>query len=152
MSRLKKKCGSHKLSKDVATNYKCGNSEEYVLISFAFVTENKKYNFDYFRDSMHREEIAARRSLDRLLNELSINTWLALGQRSKYQIGGFEKIPCDSCNNSIFNKFPVSPDSNIHSFRFGDGDSYRMIGIKPTNCHRINILGYDFDHSAYNHG
>lgn len=92
MSRLKKKCGSHKLSKDVATNYKCGNSEEYVLISFAFVTENKKYNFDYFRDSMHREEIAARRSLDRLLNELSINTWLALGQRSKYQIGGFEKF------------------------------------------------------------
>lgn len=94
----------------------------------------------------------ARIALGELLEELSKNTWQELTQRSKYQKGGFEKIPYSSCKESIFNKFKITPDTSIYSFRFGKGDAYRLLGIKPTSCHKLNILGYDFDYSAYDHG
>lgn len=152
MSKLKKKTSHSKISKDVVSNYDCWNSEKFVLLSFAFVTGNKDYNFNYFESSRAREELSARIALDELLEELSKNTWQELTQRSKYQKGGFEKIPYSSCKESIFNKFKITPDTSIYSFRFGKGDAYRLLGIKPTSCHKLNILGYDFDYSAYDHG
>ena len=89
--------------------------------------------------------------MDVLLKELSQKTWLELSRRTKYQIGGFEKLRYDQINVSPVN-LTMPKDENILSFRFGSADAYRLLGCRKDGCNVLYVIGYDFDFSAYDHG
>lgn len=128
----------------------CNNDKAMPLFSFAFTTETKNYNFNYFNNDF-RKELDVRQNLDRLLKEISSNTWVSLSSRSRYQLGGFETLSFDQVSCSPHN-LTLAKDENIFSFRFGPADSYRLLGCRKHGCQVLYIIGYDFNHSAYDHG
>lgn len=128
----------------------CHNERQNVLVSFDSVTDSKVYNFEYFSQNI-RNELYARKCLDELLLEVSINTWTSLGLRDRKTLGGYESLPACCIKDSIKQKVFLSPDSKIMSFIFGQ-KNYRLLGVKPTACGALHVIGYDFDFSAYDHG
>lgn len=149
MSKLKSARQEGKLKKQDVVEV-CFNKSMHLGFSLEKLTDNSDYNFDYFKDRA-RDELFARKELDKLLCEISSNSWIELGRRNKKQFGGYEKIPYDECAAGIFKKTDITPDVNVWSFRFGAGE-YRMLAYKLQGCNILCILGFDFHHNAYNHG
>lgn len=124
-----------------------------VSFNFMYLTDNKEHNFDFFRKDM-RERHDAYQELCKRLKELSCNNmdfWKKAGK-----LRGCEPIPYESFSDtfkSILSQIEiVSTDSQLAVFRFSNSD-YRIIGkagIFEENT--IYIIGFDFNHSAYNHG
>lgn len=118
--------------------------------SFSYLTKNKSYNFRHFEKVCNiRQEAEVYRQLDKLLLDLSINRWVDIICRDKEGFGGYESLTYDRLYFSP-NNLPLSSDTKISVIRFGNDDAYRLIGYwkNPT----LYILGYDFNHSAYDHG
>ena len=119
-----------------------------LAFSFAHVTEKKNFNFSHFKSDA-RKENDARRGLDELLQELSRHSMLQLRDRGKEAFGGFEKLPRGRVRfNPSWN---LPEDENVYIFRFKSG-GYRMLCVKDKKREVLYIIGFDFDHSAYDHG
>ena len=127
----------------------CQNDKLLPLFSFAHITRNSWYTFEYFKDS--NAQLSCREELDQLFLELSKTSWLDLSRRRKEQFGGFETIPFGQINFYPDN-IELTKDTKILSFRFGAGDKFRMLGYRIERCQAFYIIGYDFNHSAYLHG
>lgn len=152
MLRLKSGAQNKKLKQELCPDKVCSSKNSHLGFSLEMLTDSKKYTFDYFASNV-RNECDARKYLDALLKEVSSHSWIELGKRGRKQLGGFEKIPYDSCTEAIFKRSGLTPDANIWSFTFGTGISdYRMLAYKYSRCDILYILGFDFDHSVYNHG
>lgn len=126
----------------------CLNDNKSPVFSFAHVTSNKNYCFDFFNNN--RDNLECRKALDELLALLSNSAWKELSGRRKAIAGGFETLYFDFLNFQPQN-IALKKDEKIFVFRFGKGDAYRLMGFKKEcNC-TLYIIGYDFDHSAYDH-
>lgn len=74
------------------------------------------------------------------------SNWHNLFSRDKTH--GFESIPSKQLKFRP-NNYKLTPDSKVLVIRFKK-QKYRMIGMKKNNI--FHVFGFDFDHSAYNHG
>lgn len=131
----------------------CHIKQPHVLISFAFVTSKKQYNFNHYKKEL-RNELNARRALDELLEFITKRSWVELAGIPKEQLGGYETMAWDviqSQHDLSIDGVILAPDTKVHVFRFGSRD-YRVVGLKDTACHEMKIIAYDFDHSLYQHG
>lgn len=150
---LKSSKSDKKFSKDTSKvqNKECVNERGRVIFSFCYMTSNPIHNFKYYKKADKNNELLARQHLSQFLMELSSNTWMEIGKRRKDQKCGIDSIPY---NRIVFSPVELSPseDSKVFSFRFGNADSFRLLGIKEKDCPVLHIIGYDFNFSAYDHG
>ena len=145
MSKLKKQNVKSKVSSTPDVD-KCPQN---VSFSMEHLTKNKQYNFDFFSDDTHRKINAKAAVYDRL-EELSKNTWLYWNGLSKNQ--GCETLKCDRIRFSP-SGYIFTNDEKVIVFRFSFlGSDCRILGIKKSPCSVFYIIGFDFDHSAYDHG
>ena len=115
------------------------------IFCFKSITSKDDYNFNFFNKDKSRKHEAAFYLIDKLRN-LSKKSWeelLSLPKKTAY-----ETLPMSIMNYN----FGLGKDEKIISIRFGNGGAYRILGIKRYDCPIFDILGFDFNHSSYNHG
>ncbi len=118
------------------------------VLSFAYLTTNSKYNFDYFGKDKHNRITAKAELIDRLI-QLTQETWVYWQSLSKFQ-GGLETLKAsDICFSP--KDYEFSEDEKVIVFRFCSGD-YRIIGFQNSSSPTYYIIGFDFNYSAYDHG
>lgn len=118
-----------------------------ITFSWRYLTTNKKYTFDKFKKDV-RAELKARQALSELLIALSKCQWTDITGKRKDDFCGFETLENSSLNFAP-SGYVFSNDEKVVIFRFG-GNSYRLIGIQDREV--LEIIGYDLNHDAYNHG
>lgn len=118
--------------------------------SFAHLSRNKDRNFDFFKKSVREKEQAYSMMLH-LLMEVSDQSILILRERGKQQTGGYETLPQSIVNCQPHN-LTLYKDEDIYSFRFGTQDKYRMLCIFDRERIVFDVIGFDWDFSAYPHG
>lgn len=137
-------------------NPACFVPESTIFLSFQYITKDKRYNFDYiYKQGGNALKII--KPLFECIEAISDSTWKDLRLRGKRAVGGFETLEYYNFKDVIANKLPsdknISSDTKLYTFRFGSEDKYRMIGFKSRRCKAaMHIIGFDFDHSLYNHG
>ena len=124
-----------------------------VSFNFKYLTDNKSFNFEYFSNDM-RNRHDAYEALCKRLQELSCFGIDKLMYMQKTQ--RCESIPYinfDDSFKSVLDKIEVvSKDSKLWIFRFSSGN-YRIIAKSNVlDGNILYIVGFDFDHSAYDHG
>ena len=126
-------------------------ADQYPSFSFRYLTKNRSYNFGYFSDD--RSRMLSCEGLICRMQELSTEPWVALLQKGKAV--GIEMIDYSRLNFSAPEEAKLNADSKVYVIRF---DTYhgakdgRIIGFKESPCSVLNIIGFDFDFSAYDHG
>lgn len=124
------------------------------VFCFRYLTTNNDYDFT----KMTTEQKCA---LLMRLKELSSYSWTELMNLPKEQ--GLETIKYERLNFSIPNnriaienngnaeEIVIKKTDKIFVFRFNN-EECRMLGYKRKSCAILHIIGFDLDHSAYNHG
>ncbi|ERL26421.1 MULTISPECIES: hypothetical protein [unclassified Leptotrichia] len=141
---------SKKIKKLKNNNFK--NISEVKLLSypvfcFRYLTKNKNYNFNRFKNSKESNE-AKGIVLDKLM-DIQLKSWLDLHQQNKRT--GIETLSIENINFSPYD-YETSKDQKVYVFRL-NSQNWRMIGIKSEiNTDVLHIIGFDFDFTAYNHG
>ena len=158
MSKLKNKKDDNKISLDSKhdeTN--CKQRKEDILLEFGCITDNNRYSFKALKELQKEQPNVIEQFLE-LIITISKENWTTLCNRGKRTKGGFETLNYSDIRCSIVDNYwkaagRFSGDKKLHVFRFGKGDSYRMVGYKSPNCSRaFHILAFDLDFSLYNHG
>lgn len=152
--KLKNKPTKHNV-KDVEKTSRveclCFNATKHIAVSFEYLTDDDRYNLNYFQGDV-KAHLNAYRKLHELLVKINQSSWVELRQLQKYTFGGFETLPYSSIKTSVLKKAIVlTPDTKVFSFRFGSS-GYRLLGFKADSCHTLYVVGFDFNHSAYDHG
>jgi hypothetical protein len=147
-SKALKKTQTPKLKKQKtdSSSTPAGSSSN-ISFSFQSVTGKQKHNLHFFDEKNGTEQI---QKLFENLQDWSSQTWNALAARSKRN--GFETIPLSEFKEDISDQagFPVSKDTKILIFRFGD---CRLACLKEEgNTPLLSVLGFDWDFSLYDHG
>lgn len=144
----------HKQKGKVSTDRIERHKEEIVCpshpaFSFEYVTSNKHYSFEYFKDRNDKRKAST--ALVQKLHELSLISWTDIILRDKEM--GMESMPFHVLNFSPLSEFSktITKDAKFMAFRFNN-QSNRLIGIKSEACPIFHIIGYDFDYTAYSHG
>ena len=120
-----------------------------ISVSLRYLTPNKNFNFDFFGKNFRDKATAFEKSIE-FLQHLTSKTMLEISTLSKFDVCGFETIPFAQIK---FNPDVVilGKDAKIHVFRFGTGGNYRMLGFFEGEQALLNIIGFDFNFSAYSH-
>lgn len=142
--------GLKQISDKVAKISNGKNQTERKCLSFnlANLTSNDDFNFSYFHDDV-RNECDAYRQLFLFLVFLSDKTFFDLMGLRKEQRGGFEQIPLNEIGFRP-SGIELTDDVRITVFRFGSG-KYRLLGLFEKGNAVFNIIGFDFNYSAYEH-
>jgi hypothetical protein len=124
--------------------------KEYPAFSFRYMTTNKDYNFQHFKNDTHNAMEASHFLVSKLM-EVSQHNILELLSWGKER--GFETIPHVQIRKEIFvDGIALPDDDKLYILRFGHQD-YRMICFKQPDANGLfHIVLLDFDHSAYAHG
>lgn len=115
---------------------------------FRYITTNRGYTFNRFQKDFRREN-TIRKELDELLLYLSNNSWqevISCRKRSRY---GYETIQYSRICFKANPPGQFAPDITVSVFRFCNQEC-RLLGVWEEPV--LYVIGYDFDHSAYNHG
>lgn len=148
-SKLKPKIQSNKITGKSNENQGC-SSDQHPWFSFRYMTKNKDFSLDFFADGREKEITLS--CLFARLEELSKRPWVYWMQQPKYT--GLETMRYEQLNFSASEDSNLSKDTTIYIFRF---DTYqgarkgRIIGFKNNPCSVFQIIGYDFNFSAYSH-
>lgn len=146
MGNLKKQEQKIKITGKDSPTPKC-SSDQYPSFSFRYLTTNRRYNFSAVPpDGDHDSTYDA---LFLRLVEISSESWTYWGQLRKEM--GYETIPYGQIRFQASGLPFISNDSKIIVFRF-NGGSMRILGYKKAPCATLQIIGFDFDYSAYDHG
>lgn len=120
--------------------------------SFTYLTSNSKYNFSYCDKEKETKGNLLASAIIRKLDEISRETWQHWGALDK-KSGGYEKL--DYSRIAFKANTKLTPDENVYIFRFKykncDGKDGRILGIREDACPVFEIIGFDFDYSAYKH-
>lgn len=127
--------------------------ESCISVSFRYLSNNKRRNFDFFGDKRLREKNRAAEQFFSFLQRLTGKHRLEIMKLPKDVDCGFENlrfstVNCTPCGCNL----PV--DKLISVFRFGDngnGGNYRLLGFFESNSPVLYVIGFDFDYSAYPH-
>ncbi|MCI5892104.1 MAG: hypothetical protein MRZ66_01690 [Clostridiales bacterium] len=128
------------------------HGEHCISFSFNCITNNKKYNFEYFKNSKYEYNKMAASLLEKLML-LSQYKWEQLIHSGRKNQLGFEDMQYGEIgfNTPREDFLSLSKDSKVYVFRFNN-NKMRMISAKRDKCPIIHIIGFDFDFSAYDHG
>ena len=118
----------------------------HISLSWQYMTSNKKFTLDYFADDV-RSKSQAMEGIFELIHEISSHDWTEILSRRKKSFGGCESIWAKQIKFSP-SGYTLSDDEKIFVFRFKH--KFRLLGIQDKDI--LYVIGYDFDHSAYNHG
>lgn len=133
---------NNRLSKN--NNYE--NNDEYPIFAFQYITTNKDYNINYFKKSV-RDKCKAYSSMFHKIDLMERTSWKELFNADKYK--GFESMNISQVKFKPNPLKQVSNDQKVLVVRF-NREKYRMIGIKEKNV--FQVIGFDFNYKAYNHG
>lgn len=141
MSKIKKSKKQNKF-KEISDIKSLG----YPVFCFKHLTNNKNFNFEYFKIIKEKTE-AKGIILDKLI-EIQNKTWFELHQMNK-------KVELETLSIEIINfepnNYEFSKDQKVYVFRL-NSQKWRMIGIKSGhNNDVLHIIGFDFNFSAYRH-
>lgn len=127
-----------------------GDCEQFPTFSFRYLTTNSKFNFGYFRPAQARDMREAKYNLYDRIEEICRKDWRYWGSLNKRS--GFETLDYSRLKFSP-TELEISKDEKVFIFRFNihDNDA-RIIGIRVGKCPIFHVIGYDLDHSAYDHG
>lgn len=114
------------------------------------MTTNKDFNFRFFNKEL-RAEVQFFEQLIEFLKKLTAKTELDIIGLDKRKECGYETLEFEEINFKPAN-CTLSKDAKICVFRFGDGDKYRLLGFFEKKQTALNIIGFDFNYSAYDHG
>lgn len=119
-------------------------------LSFRYLTDNKKFNFQYFRENKTELGEMAPALFERLV-EITSRSWEENRALGKYE-GGYEVIPYRELKFHADSSCDLlTENSQILVFRYS-GKRYRILGFRDGQNPVYYIIGFDFDHDAYNHG
>ncbi len=135
-------CDTNKLSK----NIKYENKDECPVFAFQYVTTNKDYNINYFKKRV-RDKCKAYSSMFHQIDIMEKTSWKELFNAGKNK--GIESIDISQVKFRPNSLKKVSKDQKVLVVRF-NREKYRMIGIKEKNV--FQVIGFDFNYNAYNHG
>jgi hypothetical protein len=146
LSRAKKPVPDNRLPKPARA--RGGDCPQVPAFSFAYLTANKRYALDGVSDASARRELAAN-IVDRLC-EICQRDWKHWYSLPKER--GIESLPMHRINFSPSAAAPT-PDKKILVFRVKGhaGSDARILGMREDGCPILFIIGFDFDHSAYDH-
>lgn len=151
MSQHKLKSNKTLKRLNIEVQRKCHIDNGKIILSFRHLTTNKRYNFEYFKNTDIRKNLEARQALDKLFIEITKIEWGEAIRRGKNRFGGCEKFPKYQLADIKIPNMKVTDDTPIYTFRFGNQDEYRVCGIKEKGCHALYIIAYDFNYSLYKH-
>ena len=148
----------NKKAKSPKTNLKISRNaapitENTISVSLQFLSKNKLRNFDFFSKSDFRQKAHALDQFLDFIKRLTSKTRLEISSLSKNDDCGFEEIPFAQINCNPDRK-TLAKDAKICVFRFGNngsGGDYRLLGIFDSGFPVLNIIGFDFNYSAYDH-
>ena len=122
-------------------------------VTFRYLSKNKARNFEFFGHKDLRRKADALEQLIAFLQRLTSKTLLEVLKLPKDKDYG-----CESMKYSAVNCRPhlctLEADDLIFVFRFGDngsGGDYRLLGFFEDRSAVFNVIGVDFDYSAYQH-
>lgn len=124
--------------------------ENKISVSFQFLTKNNRHNFNFFSKTNFRLKTSAFEQLFEFLQTLTSKTQLEIANLPKER--GFELIALSQLKFKP--ALTLGQDTKICVFRFGDnsnGGDYRLLGFFEHGQNVLEIIGFDFDYSAYNH-
>ncbi len=130
-----------------------GKQSQQILLSFRYLTRNKKHNLNKINKLKANEGNKIYRSIFKRIDEMSHMTWQELTNESR-KARGKELIEYGELKFKVEDPEDVlklTADAKLHVFRCGN--DYRLIGYKGKACTNVlYVIGFDFDFSAYNHG
>ena len=127
--------------------------ENKISISLRHLTKNKQHNFEFFGAKDFRKKAQVFDQFFKFLQRLTAKTQLEISTLSKTDDCGFEQIPFQQIKFKP-NGTTLGQDTKIWVFRFGDnvsGGDYRLLSFFEDKHPVLNIIGFDFDYSAYKH-
>jgi len=124
-----------------------GDCDQYPAFSFRHLTTRTGHNFNYYGANQANTMKESKKNLYDCIEKLSQGSWMHWGSLSKLQ-GGLETFEFSQLTFSP-KDLKLSNDDKVCVFRFKDS---RIIGIRKGKCPVFHVIGYDLDHSAYNHG
>ena len=122
--------------------------EQKISITLAHLTTNKNFTFEFF-DKNFRSKSAALEQFVEFLQRLTAKKMSEVVTLSKFDECGFETLPFEQINFTP-NGIALSRNAKIHVFRFGNG-KFRLLGFFERQQPVLNVIGFDFDYSAYKH-
>ena len=130
-------------------------TENKISVSFQYLTNNNGYNLKFFGKDLRAKANFFEQLLD-FLTRLTSHTLLEISTENKItKINcGFEVLEFKQIEFTPSN-YTLTKDAKIHDFRFGNsgnGGDYRLLGFFAHNQTILNIIGFDFNYSAYKHG
>ena len=120
-----------------------------ISVSLQYLSKNKQRNFEFFSKNLRTRLKALEEFLD-LLKRLTSKTRLEISSIPKESDCGFEEIPFEQINCSP-DGIILDKGANIFIFRFCNG-KYRLLGFFTEKAPVFNVIGFDFNYSAYSHG
>lgn len=150
---LSKKRGKIPSSQIFAKNRQPPKIEKNISISLQYLSKNKQRNFEFFFDKNLRQKAQALNDFVNFAKRLTSKTRLDIASKRKFEDCGFENLRFQDVNCTP-DGYELSKDANISVFRFGDnfnGGDYRILGFFSEDNPVFNIIGFDFDYSAYKH-
>lgn len=123
-----------------------------ISVTLRYLTTNKNFNFESFGKNFRTKAIAFEQ-LTEFLRRLTAKTLLQISPLSKTDDCGFETLAFAQIKFKP-DGITLGKDTKIHIFRFGSngtGGDYRLLGFFETGQAILNIIGFDFNYSAYEH-
>ena len=141
--------------KKISNSQNMDNSEdEEISISFKFITNNSKYNFDFFKNCQKDEKSTCLNGFFKRIFEANKVSWKHSLSLTKTAPCGLETIYYSQLRfESTTNE--LNKASKIYVMRFDThkgSNEGRIIGFKRKNNPTFYIIGLDFNHNAYDHG
>lgn len=122
-----------------------------LLFSFAHMTKNKRYSLAHM-EKFRGSAAPILESLFALLEDLSLASLESIERLDKFH-GGYECIPTEQMKAVITDNLEQEQiPAELIVFRFGR-EKYRLICAQQNETPQVlSVLGFDLDHSLYNHG
>lgn len=147
VKQTQKKLNSNGVPKET----KC-SSDQHPFFSFRYMTANKHYNAEYLDDKNDDEHYNTLQGIYSALEKISSSSWTHwINQRKE---NGLETMEYSRLNFKADGMANLTGDEKVYIFRIDTHDGNgkgRIIGFKSSPCAAFNVIGYDFDFSAYPH-
>ncbi|WP_312637386.1 hypothetical protein [Oscillibacter sp.] len=150
---LKQPGNKNKIKKDGVPERTGCSSDQHPFFSFRFMTTNKAHSISFLERRTPGDQLKTLQGLYSIMEKISSSPWKDWGALSKST--GYETITYSQLNFSAPEGIHLTGDTKLFVFRFDTFrgcNNGRIIGFKDNPCAAFNIIGYDFDFTAYPHG
>ena len=124
-----------------------------ITVSFQYLSTNKSRNFEFFGHKDLRRKTDALEQLFSFLQRLTSKSRADISNIARDRDCGYEILEPTTVNCAPTG-YRLTKSDQIAVFRFGNnsaGGDYRLLGLFEERSPVLNIIGFDFDYSAYPH-